>query len=111
MEGNITKIYRLVKGQCSHPLRTVLNFRENYRDQDVLWFLDKLKGMTSELDSKIKNRCNLFNALSVFINMRQEEQESDIAYINMFKINLDYRLEGNVYCTVPKYQMWWIRTT
>ena len=74
MEGNITQIYGLVKGKWLHSLRTVskqeVDFRENYRDEDVLWFLDKLKGITSELDSKIDKCCNLFSALSAFINIR-----------------------------------------
>ena len=68
---NMTKIYGLVKGQCSHSLKTVLKqeeeFDEKDKEQDILWLLERLKEITSGLDMKSNKRCNLFDAMLAFL--------------------------------------------
>jgi hypothetical protein len=81
LESNMNKIYGIVKGQCSHSLRTVLKQEDDYEQKDkehnILWLLEHLKSITSGLDSKSNKRCNLFDAILVFITMRQGENEND----------------------------------
>ena len=93
MENNMLKIYGLIIGQCSHSLRAVLkqeaDFNEKDRAQDILWLLEKLRGLTSGLDNKSNKRCNLFEALVAFITMKQGILESDTVYMARFKVNLD----------------------
>ena len=66
----MTKIYGIVKGQCSHSLKTVLKqeggFNEKDKEQDILWLLERPKEITSRLDMKSNKRCNLFNAMLDF---------------------------------------------
>ena len=98
LDNNVRKIYGLVKGQCSHSLKTILKQEKEYeikdRSQDVLWLMKTLKALTSGLDNKSNKRCNLFDALLVFITIRQGENESDSGYMKRFKINMDTLLSA-----------------
>ena len=98
LDNNVRKIYGLVKGQCSHSLKTILKQEKEYevkdRDQDILWLMKTLKALTSGLDNKSNKRYNLFNALLVFITIRQGENESDSGYMKRFKINMDTLLSA-----------------
>ena len=93
VESNMKRVYGLIKGQCSHSLRALLkqesNFEEKDGEQNVLWLMEKVEKITSGLDNKSNKRCNLFDALFVFITMRQGENESDSAYMKRFRVNLD----------------------
>ena len=93
VQTNVKRIYGLIKGQCSHSLRALLKQEKDYEEKDgkqnVLWLLEQLKQITSGLDSKSNKRCNLFDALLVFITMKQGNEESDSAYMKRFRVNLD----------------------
>ena len=93
LHKNMLKMYGLIKGQCSHSLSAVLkqesDFETKNAKHDVLWLLDKLKSLTSGLDSKSNKHCNLFDALFAFITMKQGENESDVSYMKRFRVNLD----------------------
>ena len=93
VEYNVKNIYGLIKGQCSHSLRALLkqenDFEGRYCVQNVLWLMEKIEKITTGLDSKSNRWCNLFDALLTFITMRQGETESDTAYMNRFRVNLD----------------------
>ena len=89
----ITKIYGIVKGQFSHSLKTVLiqegGFDEKDKEKDILWLLERLKEITSGLDTKSNKRCNISNAILAFLTMRQGEKEGDSSYLKRFNINLE----------------------
>lgn len=63
LKSNVDKIYGLVKGQCSSSLKTVIKqdaeYEEENGEQNVLWLLEKLKEVTSGLDTKSNKRSNL----------------------------------------------------
>ena len=90
---NMTKVYGLVKGQCSHSLRAILKREDDFDSkdagQDILWLLEKLQSLTSGLDSKSNKRCNMFDALLAFVTMRQGDSESDSSYMKRFQVNCD----------------------
>ena len=55
LDNNVRKIYGLVKGQCSHSLKTILKQEKEYkikdRAQDILWLMKTLKVLASRLDN------------------------------------------------------------
>ena len=53
-----------------------------------------LKALTSGLDNNSNKRCNLFDVLLVFINIRQGENESDSDYMKRFQINMNTLLSA-----------------
>ena len=53
LETKMPKMYGLIKGQCSYSLTEILKQEKDYdrenRGQDVLWLMERLKSLTSDI--------------------------------------------------------------
>jgi hypothetical protein len=92
-QDNMDKLYRIVTGQCSHSLISILendiDFSEKDEKCDVLWLLQKLKEITSGLDVKSNKRSNLHKALVAFLKREQFTGKSDDDYMKCFKASVE----------------------
>ena len=85
---NTKKLYGIVIGQCTPPLRSTIKHDEEYGIKslyfDTLWLLKKIKKMTAGVDINTNPALTLHEQMLIFITTRQGHSESDDEYLNKF---------------------------
>ena len=81
LEDNKETLFGLIWGQCSSGLQAVLKndseLAEKQKDFDCVWFLTKVKTVTSGVDDKENKQKSLLDALTGFFTMKQGPFESN----------------------------------
>ena len=84
LKNNKESLYGLIWGQCSTGLQEVIKQEDKYfssaADFDCVWILEKVKLISSGIDSKSNKHANLIKALSSFCNIKQGQSESNDSF-------------------------------
>ena len=76
----LSKVYNLVWGQTTSALQAVIKSVEDYEEKslayDPIWLLQTLKRLIAGVDKKGNKQANLFDALYLFMTMKQGVEES-----------------------------------
>ena len=84
LETNKEKLYALIWGQSSHALQEVVKGDDNFDIKeeffDCIWLLEKVKLVSSGVDSKINKHYTLLQALTSFCTIKQGTSESNDSY-------------------------------
>ena len=93
MYDNRVKLYTYVWGQCLSGVRSVIMgeelFKQKHGKKDILWLLERVKLVTSGLDTKSNKYNNMYETMMTFLTMRQGETESNSTYLECFKSNAE----------------------
>ena len=86
-------------GQCSPGLQRTVESFESYNDNkdNARWVLEAIKAATTGVNRKHNKHYTLYKALLGFINIRQQQNETNSEYYNRFLANVVQlkMVEGN----------------
>ena len=89
LEENVEKVFSLIWGLCSHGLQEIILTNEDFEGKeessDVIWLVDRLKMVSSGIDTRRNKHKNLFEAMMRFLNICQGELKTNDAYLRRFK--------------------------
>jgi hypothetical protein len=64
LKSNLTKLYAVIWGQCSEAMRNKLRaldeFTEENKNNNCIWLLNEIKGVTHQFDTKRRVPCCVF---------------------------------------------------
>ena len=89
IKSNLKKIYSLIFGNCTEGVQAMLRGDKEYEVKskafNCAWILEKVKTITSGLDTKVNLRVSLHDTLLNFMLLRQFPDETNDAYLTRFK--------------------------
>ena len=84
LKNNKESLYGLIWGQCSSGLQEVLKQEEDFYKSaavfNCVWILEKIKLVSSGIDSKSNKHANLIKALTGLCNIKQGATESNDSF-------------------------------
>ena len=90
---NANKLYCIVIGQCTPPLRSTIKGDAEYGRKstnfDTLWLLGEIKKTTAGVDTKANPVLTLHEQMLIFMTTRQGQSESDDDYLRKFNSRLE----------------------
>ena len=90
---NARKLYSIVIGQCTPPLRSTIKGDAEYgkksSDFDTLWLSKNIKKTTAGVDTKANPALTLHEQILIFMTMIQGQSDTDNNYLNKFSSRLE----------------------
>ena len=87
--SNINITYVIIWGKCTQGLQSLLKLNEDYptksKNFDSLWLMWDKNKITAGLDVKLNKSSSLYNAIQVFMNMKQDKTDPN----NTFKLRFE----------------------
>ena len=89
LKENITKVYGIAWGNCSHPLQTEIasmaEYQEKRKSFDAVWLIQNLKLLASGIDKKQDVCFSTFQSLRSLYSLRQQQNEPLEMYLRRFQ--------------------------
>jgi Zinc knuckle len=93
MRSNLTTLYAVIWGQCSEAMRTKIralaDFPTGNRNNNCVWLLHEIKGVTHQFDTKRSIFLSLLDARIAYYTCSQAHNQSDAEYLAIFRSNIE----------------------
>jgi hypothetical protein len=92
LKSNLTKLYAVILGQCSEAMRNKLraldDFNEENKNNNCIWLLNEIKGVTHQFDTKRNMYLSLLDARIAYFTCRQAANQTNADYLAVFSANV-----------------------
>jgi hypothetical protein len=93
LRNNLTTFYAVIWGQCSEAMRTKIRaldtFSSQNKDNNCIWLLNEIKGVTHQFDTKRNIFLSLHDARIAYYGCKQNQNQKNAEYLDLFRANIE----------------------